>query len=403
MQQQTDDHDQGRVSFGVAGKVVVLMGLTIPSYGMFALTPVLPTIAAAFPDEPNAGLLTRMMVSALGVVVALASPVIGAVADRVGARRVLLASLMIYAIAGCAPFFLDDLRSIVASRFIFGFGVAAFGAVIMTMLVANSSGAARNRWLGYMTTVSAVAGVVMYPLAGFVGGFGWRWTFLTYAVGVVILLLSLVGFPADPSRAAATKKAIKASQPTRFTLGTPIGHIAFALLAGAALMSPLVYVPFRARELGVTDSNVIGALLMTGAAASIISAAAYGWIRSRLSIGETFVLGFAVLASGAAVLGAAQSLPLLFVGKALIGIGLSVTSPNLFALAAVAGPDAYRARTIGFTKSGIYGGPIIAQLILEPVLKHTSFAFAFGVISLGCMALALANGWQAFSRRRALA
>jgi len=403
MQLQANDHDKSAVKFGLAGKVVVLFGLTLSSYGFFGPSPVLPSIEAAYSDDPNAGLLSRLIVSALGVVVAVTSPMVGAIADRVGARRVLVFALLLYAVAGCAPFFLDNLYAIVATRIVFGLSVAAFGAVIMTMLVSNSSGAARNRWLGYMTTVGTVTGMFLYPLVGHVGEIGWRWPFLTYAIGIPFLLLSIVGFPRDPPRVAADRAAKAPSRSLGFSLGTPIGYVVFALLAGAALMSPSMFAPFRIREIGITDSSVVGNLMIPFAAASVVSAFSYGWIRSHLSVEMTFVLGFSALAVGTAVLATSDNLSGFIVGQVLAGLGLGVNSPNLFAVGATVGDDAFRARTIGFTKSGIYGGPIIGQLILEPVLKQTSFAFAFAVISLGCMAFVAVNIWKTVIGQRLIA
>jgi MFS family permease len=399
MHLQTNDREKGSVNFGFAGKVVVLFGLTLSSYGFFGPSPVLPSIEAAYSSDPNAGLLSRLIVSALGVVVAITSPVVGAVADRVGARRVLVAALLLYALAGCAPFFLDNLYAIVATRIVFGLSVAAFGAVVMTMLVANSSGAMRNRWLGYMTTVGTVTGIFLYPLVGHIGEISWRLPFLTYAIGIPFLLLSIIGFPRDAPHVPATQTKTAPSRSLRCSLGTPFGYVVFALLVGAALMSPSMFAPFRIREIGITDSSVMGNLMIPFAAASVVSAFSYGWLRSRLSIEMTFVLGFTAMAIGTAALAASDTVGGFIVGQVLAGLGLGVNSPNLFAVGATVGDDAYRARTIGFTKSGIYGGPIIGQLILEPVLKQTSFSFAFAVISFGCVAFIVANIWQLVRRR----
>jgi hypothetical protein len=75
--------DRGRLELGLAGKIVILFGLTLSSYGLFGLAPVLPAIAASFRDVPNADFLTRKMVSTLGIFVAIVSP-LAAVAASVG-------------------------------------------------------------------------------------------------------------------------------------------------------------------------------------------------------------------------------------------------------------------------------------------------------------------------------
>jgi hypothetical protein len=69
--------DDASIDFGLAGKVVLLSGLTLSSYALFGLSPILPAIAAHFSQTPDAGLLTRLLISAAGIMVAVASPIVG--------------------------------------------------------------------------------------------------------------------------------------------------------------------------------------------------------------------------------------------------------------------------------------------------------------------------------------
>lgn len=398
MQIRAVDIDRGRLDFGFAGKIVVLFGLTLSSYGLFGLSPVLPAIAAAFPGEPNAGFLTRLMVSSLGIFVAVVSPVVGAIADRVGRRRVLLASLLLYALAGCAPFFLNSLYAIVAVRIFQGIAVAAFGAVVLVMLVTHSTGAARNRWLGYLTMFATCMSIVYSPLVGYIGHYGWRWPFLTYAIALPLFLLAWVGFKADPPWVAQDNPRDVEPAAPRFSLGTPIKYVIFVMLAGAALVAAQIFLPFRLREIGIKDSKTIGLLLMPSAATSAIAGLVYGWLRARASMSSTFVLGFCLMAVGLAVIATAGGVPQFVIGQAIAGFGQGLNMPNYFGLAAVTGPDAYRARTMGFAKSGVYGGPLIAQFLLEPIVARTNFAVGVGLTSVMCAAFALFFGWRLISR-----
>jgi MFS family permease len=158
MEVHADNKGRGRLDFNLAGKIVLLSGLAVPSYALAALTPILPAIAAHFSSNPHAGTLTRMVISLVGLTVAGVSPLVGALSDRVGPRRVLLASVLGFGLAGCAPFFLNNLYWILATRIVVGVASAAFGAVIVVILLHHSAGEQRNRWLGYMTTTSLLLG-----------------------------------------------------------------------------------------------------------------------------------------------------------------------------------------------------------------------------------------------------
>jgi MFS family permease len=400
MQPETIPDEGGDIDFGVSGKIVLLSGLTLSSYALFGLSPVLPAIAAHFSAYPNAGLLTRMLISAVGIVVAVSSPIVGAIADRVGPRRVLLVGLTLYVVAGCAPFFLRSLYAILLSRVIVGLAVAAVGAVILVILVTHSSGSARNRWLGYLTTTATIVSIFYAPVVGYIGSFGWRWVFLTFILAFPLIGLTLLGIAPDAATADSVRTQTHSS--SRFSLGTPLNYIVFVLLAGTILIGPAVYVPFRLREIGITSSSSIGLLLIPASAAGVVAGFSYGWIRAKLSIQTTFMVGFCAMALGLFVTAAAHEALQAVAGQILTGFGTGINMPSIFLLASVTGPDAYRARTMGFTKSGVFGGPMIAQLLFEPIVARTTIAFVLCLFAASSSAFALYYARQSIQQRRAL-
>lgn len=400
MPAQATGSDDVDVKFGLAGKIVVLSGLVLPSYALFGISPVLPAIAAQFSRDPHAGPLARMLISAAGLTVAVTSPVIGAMADRFGARRVLLIGLIVYAFAGCIPFVLDNLYIILLFRMVMGFSVAAVGTVILVILVTHSTGTARNRWLGYLMTAATLTPILYIPLVGYIGHFGWRWPFLSYAITLPLFVMSIVGFPPDQPRAVEPKAKDKAISARRFALGTPPAFIIFVFAAGTVLVSPTVYIPFRMREMGITDSSMIGMLMIPLSLAGAIAGFSYGWIRSKLSVPTVFVVGFSATAAGLVLTATAHEVIQVIVGQVFTGFGSSINFPNIYGLAAVTGSDAYRARTIGFSKSGVYGGPVIGQILLEPIIVRTNFKFALCIIALSAASFALLYAWQLIGRRQ---
>jgi predicted MFS family arabinose efflux permease len=389
------------IDFGLAGKVVLLSGLTLSSYALFGLSPVLPAIAAHFSQTPNAGLLTRLLISAAGIMVAVASPIVGAIADRCGARRVLMLGLVVYALAGCAPFFLDNLYAILLSRMVMGLAIAAVGAVILAILVTHSTGAARNRWLGYLTTTATIVSVFYSPIVGYIGRFGWRWAFLTFLFALPLLILTIIGIERDPPRPRVEQSPKSAAGRAGFSLGTPPVFIVFVFAAGAVLVSPSVYIPFRLREIGITDSGSIGMLLIPSSIAGVVAGLSYGWIRSKLSMPLTFVIGFFAVAAGLLITATAHEAAQVMAGQVMTGFGTGINMPGIFVLASNAGSDAFRARTMGFAKTGVYGGPMLGQLLLEPVIARTNFAAVLSLLGLACAAFGVYYLRQVINGHRA--
>jgi predicted MFS family arabinose efflux permease len=388
------------LSLGLAGKIVAVLGMTLSTLGLFAPSPVLTQMAAAFASQPHAALLTRSLVSVVGLVIAVSAPIFGALADRIGVRRVLLAALAIYAPAGCAPFFLNDLYSILATRILLGLSVAAFGAVTFTLLVSQGEGAGRERWVSYSTMTATVAGIVAYPLIGQVGRLGWRWPFLIYAIAAPLLVLALAGIRADPRR-TLVKCAEGTGEPAGVVaVGTPWTFIVLVLLAGSVMNSPSIFIPFRIREVGVTDSGLIGLLMMPASVAAAVGGSVYGPVRSRLSVPATFAFGFLMMATGLAISAAGHGPAAVVLGQAITSFGVGLNIPNLFILASLTGPDSSRAQTIGFTKSGIFGGPMLGQVALEPVVARSNVAAAYALLGLACLSFCIFYSFRSFVKNR---
>jgi ACDE family multidrug resistance protein len=197
------------------------------------------------------------------------------------------------------------------------------------------------------------------------------------------------------------KRPDSANKSAGFSLGTPLGFIVFVLVAGAVLVSPAVYIPFRIREVGITDSASIGMLLIPASISGVVAGFSYGWIRSKLSMSLTFVIGFSAMAVGLLTTATAHGAVQVVVAQIITGFGTGINMPSFFLLASLAGSDAFRARTMGFAKSGVYGGPMLGQLLLEPVIARTNFATVLSLLSLGCAAFAVHYLRRVISQHRA--
>lgn len=394
---KSDVQDKEGLSFGLAGRLALLTGLILATYAQTALTAVLPTLADHYSDYPNADVLARLMYSIVGITLAIAAPIVGAIADRYGARRVLLAALVIYAIAGSAPFLVTNPYYALMTRLVLGVAAAGVGAVALVLLVQNSTDAVRNRWLGYVNMTVSLSAMFYVPIVGYLGHIDWRWPFATYLVAIVVYVLAVIGIPRDRAlETAAVKSARKAANQTRarFQLGTPLGYVAFVFLAGGVLSGPVLYLPFLIHDIGITDPTTIGLLLTPLGVFGALLSFCYGWTRRRLSANATFVVGFLGVAAGLTLVATAHEIVQVLTGSVIMGSGMGLATPNVYKLASVAGSDKYRARTVGFAKSGFYGGGLLAQVFIDTSLGNEGPRVALMAIATLAILLAVHATWR---------
>jgi len=96
------------------GTILAAATLTITAPAIIA--PSLPAMEQVF----GTPLLVRLAMTITSLTVAVTAPLSGLIADRVGRRPLLVASLVPYAVSGTAGYFLSDLLLALAGRALLG-------------------------------------------------------------------------------------------------------------------------------------------------------------------------------------------------------------------------------------------------------------------------------------------
>ena len=173
--------------------VIMLSGGISVALVMIALTPVLPKIEAALADTADERLLVKLLVTVVGITMLLGAPIAGFLVARIGVKRVLMAAGLVYDLGGTAGLYLDNLVPLLASRLIVGLAGGAIAATSMTLINSTFDAAGRAKWMGSHVAVATLGGLVLHPLAGALGEWGWRLPFALYALGLAYSALAAFG------------------------------------------------------------------------------------------------------------------------------------------------------------------------------------------------------------------
>jgi MFS family permease len=183
----------------------------------------------------------------------------------------------------------------------------------------------------------------------------------------------------------------------------PVGVV--ALLAGSITFSIPVFTPFHLRDIGVAGATAAGSMISLVVLCSVATSFAYGELRRWLSPTAVFVLTFALWAGGLALVATATAFPQVAAGMVIAGIGGGLIGPNIFSVAATAGPDAARGRNVGIVKGIYYAGPFIGPSVLQLVQQHYRAGGALlalvGLAALLAVICLASLGWHRLSARPA--
>jgi MFS family permease len=173
---------------GALQGILLLLPMTMAVMGLVVLVPVLPQLMEHFHAVPGVEYLVPLMLTLPALCVALLAPVAGTVVDFFGRRRTLIVGLVLYAIAGVMPVFLDSLSTIIASRIALGIVEASIVTASTTLIGDYFHGESRKRWLANQTALASLSSIVLALLGGALGNLGWRGPFLAYAVSLVYVV-----------------------------------------------------------------------------------------------------------------------------------------------------------------------------------------------------------------------
>ena len=146
-------------------------------------------------------LQTEVAATALLVGCVAGASIAGTLSDRLGRRRILIVSALLFAVSSLGAALPRNLGEFTAARFIGGIaiGVASVLAPLYIAEVAPPAIRGRLVSLNQMAIVTGIllAYLVNWALAG-VGPTGWRWMFAAAAVPSMAFFLALLGVPESP-------------------------------------------------------------------------------------------------------------------------------------------------------------------------------------------------------------
>jgi MFS family permease len=368
--------------------VILLLCAVMPIMAIISLVPVLPLLLEEFAATPGSAFLVPIALTIPALCVALFSPVAGWLSDKVGRKRLLVVSLLVYAAAGSAPLFLTDLKQIIASRFLLGIFEAAIMTVATTLIGDYFTGESREKWIGVQIATGSFAAIILIAAGGFLGqALGSRGPFLLYVLAIPIAVAAAI-ILYEPIKIANDQK----SQVVPFPLKVVLPLILVTGGVGLLFYSVVVQLGPILQLSGSVSPAMIG---VAGAAANLGVVA--GSLIFRRSINRTgpalLGTGLLITAIGYAGAGIVES----FMGIAMFAviacIGSGLMLPNMLAWIMRHLPDKMRGRGIGFWTGAFFLGQFVAPVIAAALtvnmgglanmlMAYAALAAAGGVFTL---------------------
>ena len=372
--------------------MALLLPITLAVIGVSVFTATGAQMTDHFRNVPHGDYLVDLLQTMPGFWIVFFSPVAGWLADRFGRRPILIASMVVYAVAGVAPFFMENIYAILVTRCFVGMCESVVLTITTTMLCDYFRGAARERWLAGQTGVASLSALVVIRLGGYLGKvYGWQGPFLVYLYSV-LLVLGVIAFTWEPEREAPST----ARQPDAdaYYLTMPwarmIGIIAITLLGSVCFYSTITKNAAALVTLGVTDPNRIGHL-STIASLGVPIGTLMFWMLCRLHIGWLLGIDFLLIGTGFTLMSSATTPISYAIAANVQQIGCGMVLPTLLVWATRGLAYAIRGRGNGLWQGAFGVGLFISAALLTFLGKMLGGLLpTFGVLGKVCFVAAAA-------------
>jgi len=388
-------------AFGLGAQGAVVAACTVGN--LVSATPMVNSVFGVFllplskafgwPRAEVSGVLAL-----IAVIGALAYPIVGRIADRYGARRIILIGNLLFA-ASIAALALANGR-VMQVYFLFALvGVAAAipSTVLYGKVVAGWFAARRGLMLGVTAGLGNGVGATVMPgvAAILIGLWGWRGAYLglgliVLALGFPILFLALREAPKSTAArdgAGVIQDGVTSSEARRDPVFLMLAA-AIALGAGSltALFTHVVALLLDRHIPIAVATGVIMAFALSGTGWQL----AFGYLLDRASTPKIAAPFFLISILGVVLIAMASAPTWLLLGGLLVGLGLGAEYGLMpYALARYFGLRAY-----GETYGLIYG-LIVLTMGVTPMLMDLVFdrtgAYAIALAAIG-LSLALSAG-----------
>ncbi len=244
-------------------------------------------------------------------------------------RSLILFSALLFLFCGVTPFFLHNFAVILVLRILYGaavgLGPTVSGSMAFQLFLDENE---RSRVVGLTGAFGMLGGTYYTLVGGLLSEIGWQYCFLSYLVGVPILLLTFLFLPKDQELAVEDAGNGSPQIKAVYKIKPEVIWIAFLFLIYFTL-----YFAYTNNISAFVLNSGLGGSSESGLSYTIVNLSGFFGGLTFYYVRKCFrywTLPFSVVVTGLGffVIATANSLPMVFIGSFLHGIAIGWYTPN---------------------------------------------------------------------------
>lgn len=364
--------------------LVLLVAGSLTTMAGGVVAPILPEIVQQLHLDPA---LAGNLVSMHCLTIALFSPPLGILADRVGRLRVLVPSLILYAVFGVAGAFMQSFWTLLLTRALLGAASGGIAAAGLGLIGNMYEGEERSQALGLATSTLTIAGIAFPLIGGWVGATHWQFAFYLYGLG-----LPLAGVAALTLRQKQQIRKPKAKE-SGIKLRTVLGnHFTLRLLltlslTSIAMYAVVIYAPLYLKQT-IGAGTLVNGIVLASRAVGAAAISAFGAKRLAQTLGaaQATATGFGLMALTLVTIPLLHQLSWILLTAIFFGVGFGIVLPTLYSALANLAPSNLKSSVLAAGTGAGFLGQFLSPVLLGPVLGYGGLEgvfYAAAIVALG--------------------
>ena len=400
-------------------RIIILLSICM-ALQMTSFVMILPLFSRRF-SEFGAGVEALGMSSmAYALAATLAAPFMGALADRLGRRRLVLGSLVVYALAFTGYRFASSAVTFILLRALAGAFTAGLVPAVLGIVADVAPLDRRAQWIGFVNGGASI-GWIAGPILGGILYDRWGYSLaldVSILVAVVTFTMAFLMVPETQKKLVRLEESnrrrfwssdLKTSVRTfRSTLPPSLSSfltllsISFAVMFAWAFIEPK-FMFYTYDDLG-WSSSMLGLVMSTYGIALTLGEFSLSRLSDRLGRKPVILLGLFLFIAQFAGLAFFRNYILIAVSFVIAGLGNALFDPALSAAILDIAPVEHQARSMGIkSTAGSLGnilGPVLIVLFTPILEARGIFLAATGIVCLSILFFATAQMRPRFGRPR---
>ncbi|MBZ0059516.1 MFS transporter [Leclercia sp. LTM14] len=372
---------------GAVQGIIIALTAFLPILAIVSLAPAVPTLIQHFAHVPYVETLVPLMLTAPGLVIAVAGPCTGWMVDKFGRRKLLLNATLLYGICGTMPLWLHPLPLIFASRIGVGLAEAVVLTIANTMLLDYFDDKKRRFWLTVQGVIGPALAVIVLASSGYLTALRWNGAFVIYSVAL-LLFMAMYFWMFEPQKSPRQQQAA-ATQPFPWSRVLALSAVTFI----TAILY-YVYTINGANAFHTLDKSSpqhIGLIMSLVSLAVPVGSLLFGLLTRYYSPERVIAITLVLIGCGMVIMGLSSTLLPMGAGSILqqMGAGMAINAMIYWVGSLI--PPAFIGRAMGAWSGAFFAGMFVSPIIVGLMRMQADNDILTVFIMLGVVTVVLAT------------